>query len=226
MFMRRWLPEGINTRWKTRYFDERLNQENEGHYVSALIGLNNIFGREGMMQNTVDAIRIMTWMGVTNDELLLHPTELELPKEQQDAIISMRKANVRKTLFELYAIAAFSLLLAFGWDEDDDDSYVRYMVARMNRELKTFMSPSTAWDVLRSPSVAMSTIQGMTKLIGHTGEAGYSLITGKEVPKYEQGDYKGQYKVNADFKKQFGLSWMEQFDNLDSKSSLIQRGYR
>ena len=226
MFMRRWLPEGINTRWRTRYFDPRLNKENEGHYVSALVGLNNIFTRDGLVQNMLDGIKIMTWMGTTDPKLLLHPTELELNEEQQSAIIDMRKANIRKTLFELYTIAAFSLLLAFGWDDEDDDSYVRYMVARVNREMKTFLSPSTAWDVLRSPSVAMSTVTGISKIIGDTGEAGYSLITGEDLPKYEQGDYKGQYKLSADIKRQFGLGFIEQFDNLDTKSQLIQRGFR
>lgn len=226
MFMRRWLTEGINTRWRTRYFDPRINQENEGHYVSALVGLSNVFGRDGFLQNTLDAIRILTWFGTENDELLLHANELELTQDHKDAIISLRKANIRKTLFELYTIAAFSLLLAFGWDEDDDESYVRYMLARVNRELKTFLSPSTAWDVLRKPTVAMSTAEGVFKIIGDIGSIGVSAITGEDIPVYKQGPYKGDVKLWADTKKQVGLGFLEQFSNLDVQAELVQRGFR
>ena len=70
-------------------------------------------------------------METTDPELLLLPNELGLPDEKKQQIINMRKANVRKTIFELYVIAGLSVLMFAGFDDDDQDSYALYMLARM-----------------------------------------------------------------------------------------------
>lgn len=225
LFMRNWLPEGINNRWRTRFFDERLNQENEGYYTSSLIMFNNIFGEEGMLKAAIQETRMLLFMDAANPKLLLHPNELELSEEQQEQIIALRQANIRKTVFELYLIGLLSLLLAFGWDEDDDDSYFQYMTARIQRELLTFISPATAWDVVRSPTVALNTVDGLRKVVSDVGGAGYALMTGEELPVYKQGPKKGQTKLGADAAQFFGLGFINQFEGLDTKTRLIKRGW-
>jgi hypothetical protein len=222
-FMRNWLVPGIQARWKTKHFDERLNQENEGHYLSAVVAFNNIFGKNGFLKGSIDALRILTWFGVHDEKLLLLPEELELDEEKQQEIINLRKANIRKTLFELWAIIGITILMGTAWD-DDDDSYIKYMLARVKRELSTFYSPQTGWEVLRSPSVALNFLDGIAKIQRDVVESTGSFITGDEQPRYQQGPHKGELKLVADLKSQFGLNFDAQFEALGTKTRLIQRG--
>lgn len=222
-FMRNWLIPGIQARWKTKHYDERLQKENEGHYLSALVAFNNTYSKNGFIKGTADALRILTWFGVSNPELLLLPNELTLSQEEKDNLINMRKANIRKTLFELYLIMALTAVMGLAWD-DDDESYTKYMLARIRREVSTFYSPSTLWDVLRSPTVALNLVDGFRKIQDDTFNSLGAVIWGEEQPMYEQGPYKGEYKLPADLKRQFGLGFEKQFDDLDVKTRIIQRG--
>ncbi len=222
-FMRNWLVPGLQARWKTKHYDERLQKENEGHYLSALVAFNNNYTKKGAFQGTIDNLRILTWFGSNNPELLLLPNELTLSQEEKDNIIQMRKANIRKTLFEIYTIIGLTAIMGLAWD-DDDESYTKYMLARVRREMSTFYSPSTAWDVLRSPTVALNLIDGFTKIQGDLVSSAGAVITGEDQPKYEQGPYKGENKLGADLKRQFGFGFEKQFDDLDTKTRLIQRG--
>ena len=132
---------------------------------------------------------------------------------------------MRKALFELYLITGISLLMGFGWDEDsDDDSYFLYMLARTRRELLSFISPETAWDVLRSPTVAMNTIGGMRKIIYDVGDAGFALATGNDLPVYQSGHNKDRLKLVADVTNQLGLRWIDQFESLGVRTRFIRSG--
>jgi hypothetical protein len=224
-FMRGWLQPGINTRWRTKKYDEAFGQYQEGHYISALIAFNNIFTQGGFVDTMLDSIRILSWYGVNKPTLLLHPNELELPEEQQKELISLRKANIRKTLFELYSLVALALLFALGWD-DDEESYVKYMVARVRRELGAFISPVSLWDVLKTPSVAMSSIDGMAKVIYDTQNSIGAMVLGEEQPAYQRGPGKGQNKLWFDLKRQTGFGSLTQFEDLSSKIRVISTGYR
>lgn len=222
-FMRKWLKPGLNARFKTKHFDEKIQQENEGHYVSSLILFNNIFGRNGWVRNMKDSLKTLVFMSEQDPELLLLPEELALSEERKQEIINLRQANIRKSTFELYAITALSMLLWFGWDEDDDESYLRYMTARARRELMTFISPTTAWEVLRSPTVALNTIEGFQRIgasmIGAVGAA----VSGEEQPIYKLGPYKDQERWSADLERQF-IPFRKQFEDMDRKTNLIIKG--
>lgn len=224
-FMRGWLQPGINTRWRTKKYDEAFGQYQEGHYISALIAFNNIFTKGGFVDGVVDSVRILSWYGTNKPTLLLHPNELALPEEQQKELISLRKANIRKTLFELYSLVGLSLLFALGWD-DDEDSYAKYMVARVRRELGSFISPTNLWDTLKTPSVAMSSIDGMTKVIYDTQNSIGAMILGEDQPVYERGPGKNQSKLWFDLKKQSGLGALTQFEDLGSRIRVQANGYR
>lgn len=224
--MRKWLPEGIAARWKTRYYDESLHQDFEGHYVSALATFNGIWTRgEGVASRTLDSLRMLTFMNSSNPDLLLLPNELNLSREEKDGIIKLRQAGIRKTMVDLYMISALTLAVLALSGGDDDDSYVKYMAIRIRRELLTFIDPSNAWDVLRSPSVLMNNINGMHKIIWDVGSQGWANMTGDDAPVYKSGAYKGENKLWADIQRQIGMhSLLHQFDDLEKKSRLMTGG--
>lgn len=227
MFMRKWLPEGIAARWKTKYYDESLGQENEGYYVSALVAFNNVFtSKRGWVPNMTDTLRILTWFGAKDEKLLLLPNELELSPEEQEQIINLRKAGIKKAMFDLYAITALTLgLIMLGSGDEDDDSYALYMMARVRRELMTFISPTTAWDVLRSPTIALNTIGGFNRIIGATIDATGAILTGEDLAVMKRGTGKGQNELLFRILQQSGgAGFLYQFDNLTQKTQLIQSG--
>lgn len=223
-FMRNWLPAGLDARYRRRFPDARLGgQMNEGQYISAAVAFKNLFGRNGFIDATLKSIRLLSWMGVSNPETLLLPNELGLEEEQKQEIINLRKANIRKALFQLYTIATLSALLFVG--EDDDDSYMQYMMARIKREIMTFGSPMTAWEVLRSPTVLMNTIQTTWRAGGSTAEALWDVSLGDgEINIKERGKGKGMPKWLYDGSKLIGASSLYQFDDLDTSTRLINDG--
>ncbi len=227
LFMRNWLRRGFRTRWELKRFDPDFKGNVEGSYISALIAFNNMYNPEtGWMKSTAKALRMLVWMGVTDPNMLLLPDELDLPQMEKDKLIDMRKANIRKTLFELYFTAAISILLFAGLG-GDDDSYTQMMLARMRREALTFLSPTTAWDVLRSPTVALRSIEDINATIWSVVDAPIDILLEGEAEKYERGRYKGEYKWKADIKKQIPvINQMKQFDDLSTQTRLIIQGQR
>ncbi len=231
-FMRSWLKSGVDARWRTKFYDERLRQQNEGHYVSSLVIFNNMFADKGVIMGTVHSLKAMFWMGNTDPKLLLLPNERALPEQEQEDIINLRKSNMRKTTYELIMWATLSLLLHFGWDDDEEDSYARYMMARVRREISTFFSPATAWDVLRSPTVALNSVEAMGKVWYDLIKSGGSYFNGEEQPIYKHGPKKGENKLYIDTMNSLGLGtipsvgFYDQFQDLDTKTRLIVRGYR
>lgn len=224
MFMRKWLPEGIAARYKTRYYDESLQQEHEGYYISALAAFNGIFTRgEGLLPRMLDTVRVLTFFSASNPELLLLPNELNLSEEEKAGIIKLREAGIRKTLVDLYLIAGFTLAILAMSGGDDDDSYLLYMLTRVRREMLTFINPVNAWDVLRSPTVVMGQAKNLYKIIGDIGSSGWAAVSGEEQPIYKSGPGKGAYKLLYDIGRQTGIDgWLYQFDALDQKTRLMQ----
>jgi hypothetical protein len=107
---------------------------------------------------------------------------------------------------------------------DDDDSYAKYMIARIRRELMTFISPTTAWDVLRSPTVAMNTIESVMGFLSTGQEAIWAYGSGEDLPTMERGPGKGMTKIGYRTKRLFGLDADMQFEDMGSKSRIIMNG--
>lgn len=227
LFMRNWLRPGFRTRWELKRYDPRLKQNVEGHYISALIAFNNMYNPEtGWMASTANALKLLIPFTETDPNLLLLPDELDLPQEEKNTLINMRKSNIRKTLFELYLIAGLSVLIFAGLG-GDDDSYAQMMLARMRREALTFLSPTTAWDVLRSPTVALRSIEDINKTIWSVVDAPIDLMINGEVEVYERGKHAGEMKWKADVKSQIPIiNQMKQFDDLSTQTRLIIQGQR
>jgi hypothetical protein len=222
MFMRRWLPAGLDARFR-RKTEDRLGKIFEGQYISSAIAFKNLYAKNGIIDGTLKSIRLLSWFGSYNPETLLLPEELELSQEEKQELIELRKANIKKTLFQLYTITVLSALLFMG--EEDDDSYAKYLVARVRREMMTFISPLTAWDVLRSPSVVMNQIQQIEGAVSSSVEALYDVTLGDgEVNVKERGKGKGMPQWLYKSGKLVGLGSIYQFDDLDTSTRLIQDG--
>ena len=154
MAMRNWLKPGIDARFRTQYYDERIGEVNEGHYISAINFFNRIYGEKGELKQKVRDLKYIFGVGLNNVDFLTNEEKSQLTEEQQTEVTNMRKANVKKSLFEVYTIAALSVLLMSLWGDggEEDDSFIRYQMARLRRELISFSSPTTAWDILKSPT--------------------------------------------------------------------------
>jgi hypothetical protein len=163
-------------------------------------------------------------VGLDNVDFLT-PEELEKNSpEEQAEITALRRANVKKFLFEMYVIAILTALSMFGWDDDEKDSFVLYHIVRLKRELSTFFSPTEAWSVLRSPTVALDTIERFTQSI-------YSLTvgvaSGESFEEYKQGPNRGEMRIWAQLENQIPVwSQRNQFVELDRKINLIERGWK
>lgn len=224
-FMRNWLPAGLDARYRRLYNDPRLGgQKNEGQYVSAAIAFKTLYGNNGYFDGTLKSIRMLSWFGEYNAETLLLPHELELSSEEKQEIIALRKANIRKTLFQLYTVAVLTAVGMFAFDEDDD-SYLVYMMARVKREIMTFGDPITAWEVLRSPSILMQTVKGLYKATGETASAAWDISLGDgEVDIRERGKAKGMPKWLYEGSKVTGTGALFQFEDLGVSTRLINDG--
>ncbi len=221
-FMRRWLSAGLDARYRRRFKDERLGMQNEGQYISAAIAFNRIFAENGYIAGTVKTIQALMWGSGLNPEVLLLESEKALPQEEQDEIVGLRKANIRKTLMQLYSITILTLMMFAG--EDDEDDYLDYLTARARREMMTFVDPTTAWDVLRSPTVMMSNILALQKAVYSTVEAGVDLSLGNEIDIKERGKGKGTPEWLYNTGRLVGANALYQFDDLETSTRLIQDG--
>jgi hypothetical protein len=123
-------------------------------------------------------------------------------------------------------MVALSLLLALGWDDDENDSYVKYLVSRVRRELVTFISPSTLWDVLKSPTVVLNSIDGMNRIVYDLQNSVGAYVMDEDQPVYERGPGKGYNKLWFDIMRQAGLNSVTQFDDLSTKTRLAREGRR
>lgn len=224
MLMRNWLKPGIDARWKLKHYNERMQATDEGYYITAMKFFRTMYGPNGVMQGTVDLLRYMTFMGVNDPKKLLSEEELQLSEEKQADLIDLRKANLRKFIFEAYLIAAISALAMFGWDDDEKDSFVLYQLVRLKRELLTFASPTEAWSVIRNPTVMLDSIQRLTQF---TYSVTVGMTTGEAWEEYEQGPNKGEVKWKARLFNQLPIVGMRnQFVEFDRRIDLIERGWK
>jgi hypothetical protein len=228
MFMRNWLPAGLDARYRRLYNDPRLGgAKNEGQYISAAIAFKTLYGNNGYFDATLKSIKLLSWFGEYNAETLLLPHELELSEPEKQEIIELRKANVRKALFQLWTVAVMSAiaLLAFSGDDGEEDSYIAYMMARVKREIMTFGDPITAWEVLRSPTILMQTVKNLYKATGETANAMWDISLGDgEVDVRERGKAKDFPKWLYEGSKVIGLGSAFQFQDLGVSTRLINDG--
>ena len=223
LLMRGWLKSGIDARWKLENFNERLEMVDEGYYISSIRFFKNTFGKDGWLQKDITNLQYLIGRGLKTEDLLSTEEKAKLSEEEQIELANLRRSNIKKMLFEMYLISALAALaMLLGGDNDDDETgFLVYQIVRLKRELSTFFSPTEAWSTLRSPSVALDTIQRFTNFVGSTVD----FTNWQE--EYEQGPNKGENKVWAAIQNQIPIwSQRNQFVDLDRKADLIERGWR
>ncbi len=225
LFMRNWLKPGIDARWKLKNYNERLQTADEGYYVSAMNVLRNMWAPDGAFQLQLANLKFLIGGGMTADNLLSTREKTSLSAEEKEALVTLRRGNAKKFLFEMYVIAALSALATFGWDDDDDkDSFVLYHMVRLKRELSTFFSPSEAWSILKSPTVAMDTTDRFGKIVWSVLGG---MATGEAFEEYESGPRKGEVRLWAQIKDYVPVwSQRHQFEGYDKRIELIERGWK
>lgn len=227
LVMRGWLAAGVDARWRNRFYNERLEGQDEGYYISSAQFFSNMFGPNGWMKENIANLRYLVGVGLSNANMLSEQEKNSLTQEQQDDLADLRRANVRKFLFEMYTIAILSALAMFGWDDDDKDSFALYHIVRLRRELSTFFSPSTAWDVLRSPTVALDTIERATDFVSQITQVPIDLARGKDIATYKQGPNKGESKAWVNIQNKLPIwSQRHQFEDFDKRIEIIERGWK
>lgn len=227
LVMRGWLKAGIDARWRLKFFNERLEGFDEGYYISAANFFKNMFGPNGWMKKDISNLKYLVGRGLNSADLLTEE-EKQKSSEEQEELASLRRANIKKFLFEMYVIAGLSALSMLGWDDDDDkDSFALYHIIRLRRELTTYFSPTTAWDVLRSPTVALDTIEKASEFTWGIVSTPILLLEGKDLPEYEQGINKGEKKIWVQLQNKVPI-WNQrhQFDDFDNRIDLIERGWK
>lgn len=220
LMMRNWLKPGIDARWKLQYYDERLQGTDEGYYISALRFFQNTFGPDGWFTKDVTNLRYLVGLGLDTHDFLSPQEREDLNEEQKKDLTDLRRSNLKKAIFEAYLIASLTALAMFGWDEDEKDSFVLYHIVRLKRELSTFFSPTEAWSTLRSPTVALDTIQRLGQFVSF-------VVSPEGYEEYKQGPNKGEVKAWAAIQNKIPL-WAQrnQFNDLDRKIDLIERGWK
>lgn len=221
--MRDWLRPGINARWRLEHYDQRLGTVEEGYYISALRFFHNMFGEKGYVQGSLASLGYLINLGPDHD-FLTEVERDELTEEQKNELTNLRKANMRKFMFELYLITALAALAMFAWDEDEKDSFLLYQIVRLKRELSTFFSPTEAWSVLRSPTIAYDTIQRLGQFVNTTTTG---ILSGEAFEEYKQGPSKGEVKIWSQLQNKIPVwSQRNQFEEFDRRIDLIERGWK
>ena len=191
-----------DSKFKTPDYNERIQSFVEGNYVTAAKFLNQFF-------KEAKQLRFFT----------MAEKYRELDKWQQQ--------NLRRALAESSAFLFLYLLVGFikPGDEDDREDMsaldweTLYVLKRIESELWFYVSPSQAFNILRTPAANMTSIEAFSDLIGQTVQDSWSIAWGGEVEKYKRktGKYdKGDPKIFKYFRNvlPFKELWSDPKDKL------------
>lgn len=188
--LRRHLAPGVMKRFASRRYNQFLERENEGNYISTANFLKKMI---------VD----------------LKQMQLSLLKEDWDNLEDFEKQNIKRTIYEaalvLLTYVVMSALSGLKPKDDDYDNRMKlllsYQANRLNAELLNYIDPIDAWKLLKSPTASMGTIESITTLAKQ-------IIT-NPTERYKKGYRKGELKVEKDF-EQFVPIWRH-FKNFNSQ---------
>lgn len=197
--MRGWLVPGIQKRWKgisnvsMGFGEEEFSRDNQ-HRLS----YNSKTGEfeEGQYATT---IRFMysALKEVRQLKLMTFP-------ENWSKLTEAQKGRVKKSILEI-GIAVLFLSIAFGAEDDPEDPddfnniYLAYLSRRAYSELFTYGNPLEAIRTIKSPAIAIGTVEDTFKALlqltdpmaeyesgRHAGESQLGRKWGKLVPIYKQ----------------------------------------
>ena len=133
--------------------------------------------------------------GVAKD---LWKTHKLMTSPRWNALNATQQGNVIKSFYELGMIFATWMAsgLLYGLYEDDKENTAAitasYLMRRLYSELSMFGNPLELTRILRSPAVAVSTIENVLKLTG-------GIMTLEGFDTYQKGHRKGQWKIRKQF---------------------------
>lgn len=202
MFFRKWMKPGLDRRFKRGYYNERLQEEDEGNFVSMAKFIIDV-------SKDVSKFKFKYLLGNVND--IENMTDLQ-------------KANIRKGLAEVYTMVALLFAgMALAADDDDDEekgklaSFIEYTTIRTRTELFGLMgNPFDLWKVLKSPSASMNTVQDIAQAMA-------SLVTGWE--EIERGPNKGMYKVQKEWNDMVPIAnGIKKINTIDEQINYLKNG--
>lgn len=171
MMFRKFMIPGIDKRYRTSYYDWRLEEPDEGYYRSGLRALRRVLS--GLMKD----LKQGQWSYAKN----------------VDNLTDIEKASYRKVMLEAgytLGLMLFSFILE---DDDDDDAWAKSMLAyQLNRtlsELQFYYNPSEAIRIFNSPLASSSAVDDLLDLATFIAPWKW----GEEV---QSGRYKGVSKFH------------------------------
>lgn len=181
MLHRKWLIPAIKRRYGARRYNERLEAEEEGSYITAIKFFNQV-------QKDFKGLKAKAFSSNWN----------ELEKWEQQ--------NMIRALMDIAYMAGVWLfiqaLAALAGDDDEEktwfENFGMYQVKRFQSEVLFYINPVEAMKILRSPSAGLSTVEAVIKLMATGMGDATSLLTGGDLDRYEKkyGIYeKGDPKI-------------------------------
>jgi hypothetical protein len=191
ILFRKWLMPGWKRRWAKTSFDnkeiynQRLGANTGGYYV-----VTYNFLKEYVKQTKGNILA----MGVL--------------KENWNKLPEWKKSQIKKTVAEFAVSGAILVLLTLlgSLEGDDEDEWMKsmlvYQLHRLDSEVSFYRNPSSAMEVLKSPSAAMSTVEAVgTAFKTSFGPAFNFGEDWMDYPIYERGKHKGKSKAGVAIKK-------------------------
>ena len=143
-FRTSWMVEGVADRFGTRRFDEDLQRDIEGKYITTF----RYMKQQGLATSLSTILKLMAFQGdaAFNGQ--------RMSAKDKALIIS----NVKRTLHEMYYyMALWAMYLALSASLDDDDENQKYKYVALNTIYRTmgdisfYFQPSTINQVINNP---------------------------------------------------------------------------
>ena len=182
LMFRKWIIPGIRRRYSTEYYDNVIDDWQEGYYRTGARFIKNKVGSFFMKYK--DEARALEMASSADWSTM---TEFE-------------KYNVKRfaidAAFLTAAIILTAVLTKLKDDDDDEDmkifwSNMAYQTYRLKTDIAFFFNPADALKIVQSPIPSSSLIKSFTNFIGQ--------IIKDPTEKYVRGEWKDHYKLEKQF---------------------------
>lgn len=182
LMFRKWIIPGIRRRYSTEYYDNVIDDWQEGYYRTGARFIKNKVGSFFMKYK--DEARALEMASSADWSTM---TEFE-------------KYNVKRfaidAAFLTAAIILTAVLTKLKDDDDDEDmkifwSNMAYQTYRLKTDIAFFFNPADAFKIVQSPIPSSSLIKSFTNFMGQ--------IIKDPTEKYVRGEWKDHYKLEKQF---------------------------
>lgn len=178
----KWVYPAFKARFKREYYDENLGWI-EGRYRTFANFIGHIKSARG---------DIFTKIRDAKETL------------REDQLKNLNRVATELTfILSSFAIAHIITSLIAGMDLDDDDKELKrllnalaYQADRQTSELTSFISPTNAYMLMKSPIASSKLLGELGEAVGDTFAFPYNYAFDEESLYYKQGSRKGELKLN------------------------------